>query len=129
MEEVGLTGGSPPGTDDSHDVLVPLGPDNEDNTADDGPNRDEPVLVDGVSLVEDLKVSTPDRNSSAASSKDMPCFSVFVRFLSWSQASSTDTRTSKVESVNDLPDLGDTVKSPDEGRSRPLAAERWLFRP
>ncbi len=45
-----------PACADDAEVFVTLGPDDEDQAATDGPDRDEPVLDFGVRFVEDLEV-------------------------------------------------------------------------
>ncbi len=55
-EQGALRGRCPSCADDPHDVLLPLGPDDEHEAAGDRPDGDEAVFGGGVSFVENLEV-------------------------------------------------------------------------
>jgi len=66
MEECLLAPRRPARADDADDVFVTLGPDDEDQSATDWADRDEPVLKVGVSFVEDLETVDAGREELAS---------------------------------------------------------------
>ena len=79
------------GTDKVDCALLGLGPNHDDQTANDQSDGDETLLHFGVFLVEDLKIVVQPEEARA-SSNEMPCFLWFEMFL----ASSHETFTAIV---------------------------------
>lgn len=115
----------PPSRDDAHNILLPLGPDHQDDAADDGTNRDEPVFVDGMGFVEDLQEVHSGREKLGGLLKGDSVLDLISAVLGFIPDDLHKLVVQVVlESVNDLPGPGCEVQVIEVAFQRPT----WCLR-
>ncbi len=96
----------------------------------DRPDGDKAVLLLRMVFIEDFQIVHPERNSSCASSNEMPCFLWFSRFFSSSHSTSTLVKPSlrirgryKIEEL--VRDLPSDYEPKEEEWGQPVGREAW----